>query len=147
MHFRIPQLNISTSSPPLSPSSGCVAGNGLRVKVEPLSPREPPYPTINRIAQSMHQQHNLSRPHSTHSSGLSPGPATTAGGIQPLSPGITQAGNSTEVRNHHHNQQQHPLHLAMQQQQHFNDNCNPMPLQKRLRVSTESVGSGGVWSS
>ena len=136
LYFSIPQLNISTSSPPHSPS---VAGNGLRVKVEPLSPREPPYPSINR---AMHQQHNLSRPHSTHSSGLSPVPAS-AGGIQPLSPGIVQAGNSTEVRNH----QQQPLHLAMQQQQHFNDNCNPMPLQKRLRVSTESVGSGGVWSS
>ena len=136
LYFSIPQLNISTSSPPHSPS---LAGNGLRVKVEPLSPREPPYPSINR---TMHQQHNLSRPHSTHSSGLSPVPAS-AGGIQPLSPGIVQAGNSTEVRNH----QQQPLHLAMQQQQHFNDNCNPMPLQKRLRVSTESVGSGGVWSS
>ena len=145
MYFRIPQLNISTSSPPHSPSSGCVAGSGLRVKVEPLSPREPPYPTLNRVAQSMHQ-HNLSRPHSTHSTGLSPVSATTAGGMQPLSPGITQAGHSTEVRNHQHNQQQ-PLHLAMPQQQHFNDNCNPMPLQKRLRVSTESVGSGGVWSS
>jgi hypothetical protein len=118
-------------------------GNGLRVKVEPLSPREPPYPSINRVVPSMHQQHNLSRPHSTHSSGLSPVPA---GGIQPLSPGIVQGGNSIEVRNHQHNHQQ-PLHLAMQQQQHFNDNCNPMPLQKRLRVSTESVGSGGVWSS
>ena len=142
--FRIPQLNISTSSPPRSPSSGF--GNGLRVKVEPLSPREPPNYSINRVAQSMQHQHNLSRPHSTHSVGLSP---VHAGGIhQPLSPGITQAGNSSEVRNHHHSQQQQPLHLSMQQQQqHFNDNCNPMPLQKRLRVSTESVGSGGVWSS
>ena len=43
--------------------------------------------------------------------------------------------------------QQQAQMVAMQQQQHFNDNCNPMPLQKRLRVSTESVGSGGVWSS
>ena len=146
MHSRIPQLNISTSTPPVSPSSGCVSGNELRVKVEPLSPREPAYPNINRVAQSMHQQHNLSRPHSTHSSGLSPDPTATAGGIQPLSPGLTQAGNPSEVRNHQHNQQQ-PLHLAMQQQQHFNDNLNAMPLQKRLRVSTESVGSGGVWSS
>ena len=143
LYFSIPQLNISTSSPPHSPS---LAGNGLRVKVEPLSPREPPYPSINRVVPAMHQQHNLSRPHSTHSSGLSPVSASAGGGIQPLSPGIVQAGNSTEVRNHQHNQQQ-PLHLAMQQQQHFNDNCNPMPLQKRLRVSTESVGSGGVWSS
>lgn len=143
----IPQLNISTSSPPHSPSSGCITENGLRVKVEPLSPREPPYPTLNRSAQVMHQQHNLSRPHSAHSNGLSPISATTTGvGIQPLSPGIPQNSNSTEVRNHLHNQQQ-PLHLAMQQHQHFNDNCNSMPLQKRLRVSTESIGSGGVWSS
>ena len=126
-NFRIPQLNISTSSPPHSPS--CITENGLRVKVEPLSPREPPYPTLNRSAQAMHQ---LSRPHSAHSTGLSPISAANAGvGIQPLSPG--------------HNQQ--PLHLAMQHHQQFNDNCNPMPLQKRLRVSTESVGNGGVWSS
>ena len=137
---RIPQLNISASSPPLSPASG----NGMRVKVEPLSPRDPPYPTINGV---VHQQHNLSRPHSAHSCGLSPGPSTTQGGVQALSPGMAQSGSSAEVRNHQHNQQ-HQLHLAMQQQQHFNDSsCNPMPLQKRLRVSTESAGSGGVWSS
>ena len=142
--YRIPQLNISTSSPPHSPN--CITENGLRVKVEPLSPREPPYPTLNRSAQAL-QQHNLSRPHSAHSTGLSPISATNTGvGIQPLSPGIAQASNSSELRNHLHNQQQ-PLHLAMQQHQNFNDNCNPMPLQKRLRVSTESVGSGGVWSS
>jgi len=140
----IPQLNISTSTPPHSPSSGCGTGNGLRVKVEPLSPREPPYPSINRITPAMHQQHNLSRPHSAHSSGLSPGPC----GVQPLSPGVNNTGhNNVEVRNHQPHNQTQPLHLAVHHQNHFNDNSSPMPLQKRLRVSTESAGSGGIWSS
>ena len=144
IRFRIPQLNISTSTPPHSPSSGCGTGNGLRVKVEPLSPREPPYPSINRITPAMHQQHNLSRPHSAHSSGLSPGPC----GVQPLSPGVNNTGhNNVEVRNHQPHNQTQPLHLAVHHQNHFNDNSSPMPLQKRLRVSTESAGSGGIWSS
>lgn len=81
----IPQLSISTSSPP--PPDVSIASHGghhenmMSVKSEPMSPR----PDIQQHGSHQHHQHHLNRPGSSHSL-----PGTTH---HQLSPGHVGSGN------------------------------------------------------
>lgn len=63
----IPQLRItsSTSSPP----SNSLADDGVRVKAEPLSPRDLHHPGLSNVQQlhPLHHPAQLQRPHSANS--------------------------------------------------------------------------------
>ena len=154
-------MSISTSTPPpCSPG-----GTDMRVKAEPLSPRDPIHFSSNhQIAAPVNcggGLHTLSRPHSAHSvhsngSGqplLSPGggPGTPSSHHSPMSPMAPpqhqQQQNSCEQLQVA--AAQHQLQLAMQ---HHHAAAaattfdSSIPLQKRLRVSTDSNGGPG-WGS
>ena len=158
--YRIPQLSISTSTPP--PPQCSPGPLHTRVKAEPLSPRDPSMNKFNSCnSTSMVNLGGLgggnhlhppqpARPHSAHSSHsggsqplLSPGHSQQQLGGPPLSPmEQPQQGSCDQMQQLSHQQQ---LHLAMHHhQQPFDSASNSIPLQKRLRVSTDGVMGAGA---
>lgn len=163
--FRIPQLSISSSSPPPSLSLHGTDGDHLQlasVKSEPMSPRP--------------DQLHMVRPNSSHSlpggtaggaSHLSPGHLSSGSGLvnslstlpihstscfikghtspgpslsSRLSPGLSN--NATHLSDQTQLLQQHPLHQQQQdlqqQLQQGHSDFDTMPLQKRLRLTNDN---------
>jgi len=156
----IPQLSITSST--LSPQSNSPA-DGVRVKAEPLSPRDLHHPGLSNVQQlhPLHHPAQLQRPHSANSA-LSPhlspnhigqGHMSALHGnqhrlavSQSPSPGVTVAAPSSV----HQQQPQPQINLQLQPLSivsDYSDLGNSMPVHKRFRVSAPSESEANAnWS-
>lgn len=160
----IPQLSItrSTSSPPSNSPT-----DGVRVKAEPLSPRDLHHPGLSNVQQlhPLHHPAQLQRPHSANSAlspHLSPNHigqghmsalhgnhhrlAVSQSPSPAAAPGVTAAAPSSV----HQQQPQPQINLQLQPLSivsDYSDLGNSMPVQKRFRVSAPSESEANAnWS-